>query len=137
MATREHFELTQEERKRRVFSETFKKQKVREIELKKTTISEVSKAYQVRYSNVYNWVKKYSSNYKKGVKLIVEMESDTRKIILLKKQIAEMEKIIGQKQLLIDFQEKMIDLAEQEYGVDIKKKFDGNPLFTSGETDPQ
>ena len=135
MATRGKFTTTQEERKRRTFSESFKKQKVREIEMKKTTVSEVSKAYEVRSSAIYKWIQKYSTEGKKNVRLIVETESDTRKIILLKKQVAEMEKIIGQKQLLIDFQDKMIDLAEQEYGVDIKKKFDGNPLFTSGETE--
>ena len=36
--------------------------------------------------------------------------------------MADLERIVGQKQIVIDFQEKMIELAEQEYNVDIKKK---------------
>jgi transposase len=34
---------------------------------------------------------------------------------------AELERIVGQKQIIINFQNKMIELAEQEYQVDIKK----------------
>lgn len=132
MATRETFKLSQAERRRRIFSEEFKKQKVREIELKQTTVSEVSKAFEVRYHNVVKWVHKYSTSYQKGIRLVVEMESETQKLISLQAKVAELERIIGQKQVTIDFQAKMIELAEQCYGIDIKKKFDSKPSFTSG-----
>ena len=132
MATRDKFVLSTSERRTRVFSEEFKRQKVREIEQKQTSISEVSKAYQVRANNVRKWVEKYSSSYKKGVRLVVEMESDTKKLIALQARIAELERIVGQKQLTIDFQAKMIDLAEQEYGIDIKKKFETKSSSGSG-----
>jgi len=56
----------------------------------------------------------------KKERMIVETESDTRQLIALKKRISELEQIIGHKQILIDFQSKMIDLAEETYGVDIK-----------------
>lgn len=132
MATRDEFQLSTAERRRRIFSEEFKKQKVQEIERKQTTISEVSKAYQVRYNNVWKWLMKYGTVSKKGVRLVVEMESEAKKLISLQAQVAELERIVGQKQLMIDFQAKMIELAEQEYGVDIKKKFETRPSFTSG-----
>lgn len=135
MATRSSLELTQSERRRRIFSEDFKKQKVREIEMKMTTITVVSKTYQVRCSNVRKWVEKYSSNYKKGVRLVVEMESETQKLLALQQKIAELERVVGQKQIIIDFQAKMIELAEATYGVDIKKKFDSAPSSTSGNTE--
>jgi len=135
MATREKFELSRNERSRRTFSEEFKKQKVREIEQKHSTIADVSKAYQVRYSNVCKWMKKYSSAYKKGVRLVVEMESETKKLIALQAKIAELERIVGQKQLTIDFQAKMIELAEQEYGIDIKKKPETKPSCISGNSE--
>ena len=57
----------------------------------------------------------------KGIKQVIEAKSDTRKIQQLKQQIKELEQVIGQKQLLIDFQQKVMELAEDEYGVDIKK----------------
>ena len=135
MSTREQFKLSTAERRKRTFSEDFKRQRVREFELKQTTITEVGKAYQVRQCNVWKWMVKYGSSYKKGVRLIVEMESESKKLIELQAKIAELERIIGQKQLTIDFQAKIIDLAEQAYKLDIKKKFETTPSSTSGKTD--
>lgn len=68
----------------------------------------------------------------KKERLVVESESDTRQLIELKKRLSELERIIGQKQIQIDFQNKMIELAEATYGVDIKKKFFTPPSATSG-----
>lgn len=135
MATREQFVLSTAERRKRRFSDEFKKQKVKELELKQTTVLEVSRAYQVSTKNVYGWLAKFGKSYKKDVRLIVEMESDTKMLLELKAKIAELERIIGQKQLTIDFQAKMIDLAEEVYGVDIKKKLESKPLSTSGSTE--
>ena len=81
------------------------------------------------------WIEKYSKTYKKGVRLIVEMESDTKKLLELKAKIAELERIIGQKQLTIDFQAKMIDIAEEEFGIDIKKKSENKQSSISGNTE--
>lgn len=126
MATRDQFKLSTLERSRRTFSEDFKKKKVREIEQKITTISEVSREYEVCRHNISKWLMKYG-NRTKGVRTIVEAESDTRQIIELKSKIATLEQIIGQKQVLLDFKDKMIELAEETYGVDIKKKFENKP----------
>lgn len=132
MATRQQFELSQEDRKKRRFSEEFKRQKVKEIEIKETTVLQVSKAYQVRPNNVYKWIDKYAIKDKKGVRLVVEMESETKRVIALLQKVADLERIVGQKQIVIDFQSKMIELAEEEYQVDIKKKFDSEPSCTTG-----
>jgi transposase-like protein len=132
MAKRQQFKQSIDERRRRVFSEDFKRKKVREIEQKITTIAEVSREYEVRASNVSKWLTQYSPNRMKSVRTIVESESDTRKLFDLQQKIAELERVIGQKQLLIDFQAKMMELAEQEYGIDIKKKFERKPLSGTG-----
>ena len=71
---------------------------------------------------------------KKGLKQVVEAKSDTRKLLLLKEQIKELERTIGQKQIKIDFLEKMIELSEEEYNIDIKKKATMPPLAGSGLT---
>lgn len=135
MATRQQFQLSSEERRKRTFSEEFKRQKVREIERKETTVIEVSKAYQVRVNNVYKWMNKYCIKDNKGVRLVVEMESETKRIIALLQKVAELERMVGQKQIIIDFQNKMIELAEEEYHVDIKKKFDSGQSSTTGTTE--
>lgn len=132
MAKRQQFKQSIDERRRRVFSEEFKQKKVREIDQKITTIAEVSREYEVRASNVSKWLTQYSPNRMKSVRTIVESESDTRKLFDLQQKVAELERVIGQKQLLIDFQAKMMELAEQEYGIDIKKKFERKPLSGTG-----
>jgi hypothetical protein len=72
---------------------------------------------------------------KKQERLIVETQSDTQELLALKKRVAELERIVGQKQILIDFKDKMIEIAEEQYGVDIKKKFSSIPSGTSGKTE--
>lgn len=134
MATRQKFRQSISERQRRTFSEEFKLKKVQEIEQKITTIAEVTREYEVSASSVRKWLNKYSSKYKRQGKIIIESESDTRKIIEYKARIAELERIIGQKQVLLDFKDKLIELAEEEYGIDIKKKLEKKPLSGSGNT---
>jgi hypothetical protein len=76
----------------------------------------------VSRASVYKWIYKYSVMAKKQVKQVVEAKSDTQKIKALEERIKELERIIGQKQLLLEFKDKMIEIAEADYGVDIKKK---------------
>ena len=136
MARLEQLKMTTAERRQRKFSDNFKIQKVREIETGQTKVSEICSQYQVASKNVYLWIDKFGSmNKNKKERLVVETNSDTRQLIELKKRVSELERIIGQKQILIDFQDKMIDLAEETYGVDIKKKFFSTPSSTSGKTE--
>ena len=121
MATRQEFTLSQAERRRRVFSDEFKKKKVQEILKKQTTVSEISRTYEVRPWAVRLWIYKYGPNKKKGERLIVESESDTQKIKELQAKIAELERLLGKKEVQITFQEKLIEIAEETYGIDIKK----------------
>ncbi|NLE04608.1 MAG: transposase [Crenarchaeota archaeon] len=123
--------LTLSERRRRIFSEDFKRKKVQEIETGQSRVCDICKQYQVSKTNVHRWISKFGSMRSKKERLIVETQSDTIQNIELKKRVAELERIVGQKQIIIDFQEKMIDLAEEEYGIDIKKKFERRPLSTS------
>ncbi len=134
MATREKFKMTTAERRRRRFSDSFKIKKVRELEIGKVKVSELCKQYEVSDTNVYQWLKKFGTMKDKKERLIVETDSDTKQLLELKKKVAELEQIIGQKQILIDFKDKMIDLAEEAYGVDIKKKYSTQQSNISGNT---
>jgi transposase len=106
----------------RHFSDDFKKKKVRELERNITSIADICKTYSVSRTSVYKWIYKYSVMAKKQVKQVVEAKSDTQKIKALEERIKELERIIGQKQLLLEFKDKMIEIAEATYNVDIKKK---------------
>jgi transposase len=135
MARRDQFQMTTQERRLRHFSTTFKIEKVREIEQGKTKVSELCKQYEVASVNVYRWLEKFGSMKNKKERLIVESQSDTQQLLELKKKVAELERIIGQKQILIDFKDKMIDIAEEMYGVDIKKKLSTELSNTTGKTE--
>lgn len=133
MATPEKFN-DRRRRKCRYFSESFKKKKIRELEKNITTVREISKEYEVSPTAVYNWIKQYSAFYKQQVKQVIEPMSDTRKIIALKEKIKELELLVGQKQIQLEFKEKMIEIAEEMYGIDIKKNSGSKPSDGSGST---
>lgn len=119
--------LTLEERKRRHFSESFKRKKVQEIESGQTKIADLCRQYDTVRGTIYQWLNKYGSMKTKKERLVIETESDTQELIALKKENAHLKMIIGEKQIQIDFKDKMIEIAEDHYGVDIKKKFETSP----------
>ena len=134
MANKTQFKNSPQERQLRYFSESFKQDKVRDIEKKLVTVSELAREYELTRASIYKWIDKYSSMKKKGIRQVIETESDTRKLIALREKVKELERIVGQKQILIDFKDKMIEIAEQQYGVDIKKKFGSSASSGSGST---
>jgi transposase-like protein len=113
----------------RYFSVDFKKKRVQELENNLISVSDICKTYKVSRTSVYRWIYKFSNMTKKQVRQVVEAKSDTKKIQFLEDRIKELERIVGKKQILIDFQDKMIEIAEQTYQVDIKKKL-GSKLFS-------
>lgn len=133
MAKLDQFEkLSRSERQYRYFSEDFKRKKVQEIDRGLATVIEVSRAYQVSKTAVYRWLHKYSKNIQKQERLVVESKSDTVKIGMLKDRIVELERMVGQKQIQIEFLDKLIELAGEQYGEDLKKKHSTAPLVGSG-----
>lgn len=132
MANREQFKLTTQERRHRSFSEAFKRNKVQEIESGQTRIVDICKQYSVSAAAVYQWLRKYGASKNKQEKLIIESMSDTNTIKELRERLAELERMVGQKQIEIEFYKKMIDLAQEHYGIEIKKNFSTPPYATSG-----
>jgi hypothetical protein len=60
--------------------------------------------------------------------------SSKNKIKDLQDRIKDLERIVGQKQLSIDYLEKMIEIAKEDYDIDIKKNFDTPRSTGSGKT---
>jgi len=121
-------------RQQRTFSEELKKKIIKDIEEGKTSVTRASREYSVCYQSIYNWLYKYSKFRQKGIKLVVEMDSELYRSKELAKRVAELEQIIGQKQMAIDYLEKMIELASEDVGMDIKKKFGVKSSTGSGST---
>ncbi|ERM80104.1 hypothetical protein P872_17215 [Rhodonellum psychrophilum GCM71 = DSM 17998] len=134
MANRNQFKMSIAQRRVRNFSESFKIEKVRELESGVVRICELVREYEITDSTVRRWRAKYGKMKKKAERLIVETDSDTKKLLELQKQVANLERVVGQKQIMIDFQDKMIALAEEHYKIDIKKNFSTQPSTTTGKT---
>ncbi len=132
MAKRDQFDLTLYERRRRTFSEGFKRDKVREIESGQTRISLICKQYNVSATAVRRWICKFGIQRQPQERLIIETMSETIALKALQERIAELERLVGQKQVEVEFYKKMIDLAQEHYGIEIKKNFSTPPSGTSG-----
>lgn len=123
-------------RERRYFSEAFRQARVKEIETGQSSVSEISRAYQVSRSAVYKWIRKYSVHYRKAIVQVVEPKSETKKRLALEEKLAQLEQMIGQQQVRIQYYEKLLELLEAHYEIDIEKNFDGKFLTGSSPTDP-
>lgn len=134
MANLEGFKKSFDKRLSRYFGEKFKKDMVKRVENNEFSVREISDLYGVSATAVYKWVYKYSILYQKGYKQIVEPMSGTKKIKELQARIKELELVVGQKQIKVDFLEKLIEIAEDDLGIDIKKKAGSRPKSGFGNT---
>ena len=108
-------------KEKRHFSEAFKKEKVRLMVENKVSVRQISDLYKVSRTAVYNWLYKYSQLSPQTI-TVVQMESEEQKTKMLLNRVAELERIVGQKQLEIDLDHKIFDCLKEELGYDVKKK---------------
>ena len=107
----------------RKFSEDFKRKLVKEFEQGTMSVYQMSKLYNIATTQIYDWIYKFSIFNEKGSRIVEMKDSQTTKLKELEQRVKELEQNIGQKQIKIEFLEKMIDLAKQEFNIDIKKNF--------------
>lgn len=110
-------------RKQRVFSEELKRKIVKEIAAKLHTVTEIQRLYQVSPTSVYRWVYQYTPGLAPGIKQVVQMESEAERTRQLVQRVAELERIVGQKQMAIDLLEKVLEFSSKAHGYDQKKSF--------------
>ena len=107
---------------RRVFSEGFKKDKVRLYETGKMTVLQLSRLYDVSETSMYKWIDKYRTT-PSSQRVVVEMDSDYLKLLDLQKRLDMMERLIGNQQIQLDYQKSVLEAASEHYEEDIEKKF--------------
>lgn len=106
----------------RVFDLDLKLELVRKIEDGKLSAGEVSKIYGVSYTAVRKWLYKYSDLYKSQTRVIVEKKSIGKKYKEQSERIRELEQALGQKQMRLDYLEKLLERASERLGEDLEKK---------------
>ena len=119
----------------RHFSVEFKKQIIAQLDAKLIKLSDITRIYEVSAVSVCRWRQQHSKQYEKPTKLVIEMESEALKTKALFERNAELERIIGQKQLKIDYLEKLIELASEDLKIDLKKSINTPLLATLGSTE--
>lgn len=121
-------------KRHRKFSEDFKLKIVKEYESGKHSVPEMEKVYDISNASIYKWIYKYSKYNKKSIQIVEMKDSQTNKITQMEARIKELERTVGQKQMNIDYLEKMIDLAKEELDIDIKKNSNTQPSGGSKNT---
>ncbi len=112
---------------KRQFSEEFRRKLVEDFEKGLMSVCQMERHYGVSNGLIYRWIYKYSTYNEKNIRIVEMKDSRTHKI-------KELERAVGQKQIKIDFLEKMIDLAQDTYSIDIKKNSITPPFGGSNPT---
>ena len=86
------------------------------------SIQQLCDLYEISRTTAYNWLYKYST-LEKGTRMVMEMESEGSKMQQLLEKVSELERVIGQKQLEIDYLDQTLNFASKEVGFDLKKKY--------------
>ena len=119
-------------REHRIFSEELKKRAIKELVSNRTTIRSLMAEHQVSANTIYRWLYRYSPYHEQKCTLVVQMKSEELKNSELRQRMAELERIVGQKQLEIDFLNKLLEIGSGELGFDLKKSFSPPPLNGTG-----
>ena len=113
--------MTREERQRRRFSDTFKREKVEQLELGLVTITQLSREYDVSRSAVYDWKAKYGKEGKDEW-TVVEKKSEATKTKYLRDRLSQREREIGLQQIELRYLKEVIEYWSRELGEDLEKK---------------
>jgi transposase len=112
---------------RRKFSEEFKRKLVDDFEKGVMSVLQLERHYGVCFRLIYNWIYKYSTYNEKNIRIVEMKDSQTNRVKELEEKVKELERAVGQKQIMIDYLEKMIDMAKDTYSIDIKKNSNTPP----------
>ncbi len=118
----------------RKFTDEFKRQVVREFENGNLSVEQLSRIYTVAKQQIYDWIYKFSTFNEKGSRIVEMKDSSTSKLKEMEQRIKELEQAVGQKQIKIEYLEKMIEIAKTDLNIDIKKNYNTPPSVGSGKT---
>jgi transposase-like protein len=121
-------------RKQRKYSEEFKKRLVSDFEKGKLSVPQLEKLHGVPHATIYRWIYKFSIFNESGFRVIEMKDSSNKKMKELEARVKELERTVGRKQIMIDYLEKMMEIAKDELDIDIKKNFGTPQSNGSGKT---
>lgn len=112
------------------YSLSFKQKVISEIESGKLSISNARKLYGiVGGQTIQNWIKKFSKLHLLNKIVRIELKDEVSKLKQLEKDKKELESALAQAHLKLIVYETLIDVAEEELGIDLKKNLKSEPLM--------
>lgn len=113
------------------YSMSFKMSVVREYEETKVSLAELSRKYGIQGSHtIRQWINKFGTFDWQNLSLQPMVKNKDQELLELREKVkvlerknARLEKELEKQDIKAGFFDLMIDLAEKEYGVDIRKKY--------------
>jgi transposase-like protein len=105
--------MTVEERRRRRFSEEFRKEQARLIESGKVTQSEVCRMYHVKWESVSRWLKRFGKGDRPG-KIFVTDGKELDRIRELEREKKKLLEVIGRQQVTLVYQSETHQAGQGE-----------------------
>jgi transposase-like protein len=113
--------MTVEERRRRRFSEEFRKEIVGLIEGGKLTVAEASRLYEVKRDCIKRWLTKYGKKEHPET-IRIQSTRDVNRLQELEKENKRLKEVLGTQQMKVVYLEEVVKMAKEELGQDFEKK---------------
>lgn len=108
------------------YSDEFKLEVIKDVLSGKYSKEEARIAYEIKgNSAILNWIRKFSMDSKRYKNESVNSKDNELMIQLSKEElrIKELEKALKKEKLRGELMEKIIDIAEEHFNIDIRKKY--------------
>ncbi len=110
------------------YSIAFKQKVISEIDEGKYTKSEAGKVYGIDPGTIHHWLKRFGKYNLLNKIVRIEMQGEKDRIKQLEKEKRELESALAQSHLKSLYLESLVEIAEEKYGIDLKKKSDMKAL---------
>lgn len=108
----------------RNYSVAFKMKVVEEVENGLISIEAARKLYRISGNGtISEWVKKYGMNERIGRTVNIMTKDEELELIRLRKEVKRLERALDDSQLRAIAWESLIEVADEEYHLDLKKNF--------------
>ena len=116
----------------KTYSEAFKRQVVSDLENGGLTFTEAKNLYGIKGGDtIQNWVRKFGKYHLLNRVVKIQVKEEVDQIKKLTKEKKELESALATSQVKIYALEELIELAKEDYGIDLKKNSGQKQSLTS------
>jgi transposase-like protein len=132
--------MKKEEIKRRKYSDEFKWRVVHEVLSGNLTKEAARRVYGIKgKSAVLNWLRKFGGIESRNLAELQPLSKQEEKLRMKElsekdKRIKELEAELSRERLRADLWQKIVELAEEQLNIDVRKKFGAKPSIPSKKT---